>query len=65
MHNFQHEGPGYRTVHRKRRRGNRLAETFVRDNLASSASYEPLRYGSWVAGNHLSFQDIVIATKTG
>lgn len=68
VHNFQHEGPGYRTIHKKRpEEAIALPETFIR---ALYAKYglnvvEPIRYGAWSGRKeHLSFQDIVIATKT-
>ncbi|WP_350337286.1 class I SAM-dependent methyltransferase [Mycobacterium tuberculosis] len=67
-HNFQHEGPGYRTIHKKRpEEAIGLPETFVRDVYGKFglAVHEPLHYGSWSGREpHLSFQDIVIATKT-
>ncbi len=67
-HNFQHEGPGYRTIHKKRpEEAIGLPETFVRDVYGKFglAVHEPLHYGSWSGREpRLSFQDIVIATKT-
>ncbi|CCK59571.1 Putative methyltransferase [Mycobacterium canettii CIPT 140070010] len=68
VHNFQHEGPGYRTIHKKRpEEAIGLPESFVRDVYGKFGLdvQEPLHYGSWSGREqHLSFQDIVIATKT-
>ncbi|MCL6082670.1 hypothetical protein M5098_11200, partial [Neisseria meningitidis] len=49
-HNFQHEGPGYLTIHKKRpEEAIGLPETFVRDVCGKFglAVHEPLHYGSW------------------
>lgn len=60
--------PGYRTIHKKRpEEAIGLPETFVRDVYGKFglAVHEPLHYGSWSGREpRLSFQDIVIATKT-
>lgn len=54
-HNFQHEGPGYRTIHKKRpEEAIGLPETFVRMSMASSASpcTNHCTTAHGVAGNH-------------
>lgn len=67
VHNFQYQEHGYRTIHKKRpEEAIALPENFVRDLYANCdlKVQEPLRYGSWSGRkDHLSFQDIVIATK--
>lgn len=69
VHRFQYHGPGYRTTQKKRAEDAiALPERFVRDLYAKFGftPREPLHYGSWSGRTeHLSFQDIVVATKTG
>ena len=66
-YNFEHRGPGYRTINAGRPEDAiAYPEAFVRGlyEKAGLKIDEPLRYGSWCGrGDYLSFQDIVIATR--
>ncbi|MCV6962702.1 class I SAM-dependent methyltransferase [Mycobacterium intermedium] len=67
VHNFQHERDGYRTIHTKRpEEGIAFPVDYIRGlyEQRGLTIQEPLRFGSWSGRKeHLSFQDIVIATK--
>jgi SAM-dependent methyltransferase len=66
-YNFEHRGPGYRTINARRpEEAIAYPEAFVRGLYEKNGLRigEPLRYGSWCGrGDYLSFQDIVIAFK--
>lgn len=68
-YNFEHRGPGYRTIN-ARRPEDAIAypEAFVRGlyEKAGLRIDEPIRYGSWCGrADYLSFQDVVIAVRGG